>query len=344
MDMVTFLTHRARLSGVPAGALALAADRHAAGGAWGRSLAGDARVLRRQAAAAEGGDGGAVVAATWLGAARSYQAASLEMHLRADPLAALHRMRRLRGLARACYRRALAREPRLARTVALQWPDGEITGYLRAPEAAPRLVVALVNGLDSICEVELHAFGDWFLARGFAVLALDLPACTGRSPRRPVLDVERAAPAVADWLAERFPGTRIAAFGVSFGGHLVARLLAGEPRFAAGVAVSPFASFDPALLSSPRMATMFRFVFDVEGRAARQFAEAARVDRLPAPQGRLLVLQMAHDALFGLEHATSFQHWGDERVEVWSIDGEHVGSSCAVHWLPDVCAWLEAAC
>lgn len=344
MDMVTFLTHRARLSGVPVGALALAADRFAAGEGWGRSLAGSARSLRRQAAAAEDGDGGATVASAWLGAGRCFQAASLEMHLRADPLGGLQRMRRFRELARACYRRALVRDPRLARSVALPWADGVITGYLRQPAATPRLVVTLVNGLDSICEVELHAFGDWLLARGFGVLALDLPACAQCAPRRAVLEVERAAPAVADWLAERFPASRVAAFGVSFGGHLVARLLAGEPRFAAGVAVSPFAYFDPALLSSPRVATMLRFVFDVEDRAARRWAEAAQVDGLPAPQGRLLVLQMAHDALFGPEHAAAFQSWGDGRVEVWSVDGEHVGSSCAESWLPGVCGWLEAAC
>ena len=59
-----------------------------------------------------------------------------------------------------------------------------VPAYFRCAAAGAPIVI-LLNGLDSCKEVELHRFGDLFLARGLNVLAVDAPA-RGRvmAPRR----------------------------------------------------------------------------------------------------------------------------------------------------------------
>lgn len=342
MDTVEFLTHRVAFAGLPFGELRAALGRVESGTPWGRSLGASGRSLRRLAHARQSAGAAASSTDAWLWAASAYQAASLELHLEAAPDGRLRRAGRFRSLARACYRRALAADPGLGRSIRLPCAGGEVHGYLRLPPCRPRLAVVLFNGLDSICEAEMHAFGTWMLRRGFAVLALDLPAGLSVRPRRPLLEVEQAAPAVADWLEAELGSVPQGAFGVSFGGHLVARALSGEPRFRAGVAVSCGAWMSPELLKVPRMRAMVRFAFAADDeRQLQAVARAAAVNRLPPPRGRLLVLHMEDDALFGPEHLPALLRWGGSRVEVRRLAAEHVGTSKVHVWLPEACDWLE---
>jgi hypothetical protein len=203
--------------------------------------------------------------------------------------------------------------------------------------------VALFNGLDSISEVEMHAFGDRMLGRGFAVLALDLPAGLSSRPRAPLLAVETVAPGLADRL-EAETGVPLAAFGVSFGGQLAARALAGDRRFRAAVAVSTGAWLDPRHLAVPRIRAMVRFAFALDGDAGLgPLVEASRITALPPPAGRLLVLHMGGDTLFGPEHSRAVARWGGGGSEMWRLEAEHVGTSRIHVWLPEVCDWLDQA-
>ena len=342
MDTIEFLTHRAAFAGVPFGELTAALERFETGTPWGKSLGDSGRALRRMAGARRRRGTADSSRDAWLWAASAYQAASLELHLERVPTSRLHRAARFRSLARACYRRALDADPALGREVRVPHPGGEIHGYWRLPAQPARMAVTLFNGLDSICEVEMHAFGSWMLERRFAVLALDLPAGLSTRPRRPLLEVEQVAPAVADWVEKELGAVPLAAFGVSFGGHLVARALSGERRIRAGVAVSPGAWVSPQLIEVPRLRAMLRFAFALDDeRQLEALVQAAAVQRLSPPEGRLLVLHMEDDALFGREHAIALREWGGHRVEIRTLRAEHVGTSRAHVWLPEICDWLE---
>lgn len=300
-----------------------------------RALAEDARAGGRYESAAQ----------AWRCSASSYHAASFNLHLQPDIYNGFEDILRLRGMARDAYRNAI-QDDSLIRTVELRAGEGRINGYLRIPltEVKPIPLVVLLNGLDSLCEVEMHSFGDCLLARKLAVLALDLPAAFLTSPRQPILAVERVATAIADWIADQTAcqSTHIGAFGVSFGGHLVARLLAGDPRFSCGVAVSPAAWMGPRELKSKRVRLMFACSFDLHSDEEIK-ASAARVNlkHLSRPTGKLRIFQMEQDELFGPEHISALCKWGGNSVEVCRVAAEHVGTSRFHYWLPEAFDWLS---
>ncbi|NBD07543.1 alpha/beta hydrolase family protein [Corallococcus silvisoli] len=343
MEPRRFMVFRAAFAGVPFGALEAATRRMDAGQEWTAALLGSAMDLRQLADQASREGRARSAAQAWLWTASTYQAASLGLHLVASGTPWWRSALRLRHRARLAYRRALALQPGLGRAVRLATPRGPVTGYLRLPATGPAPLVVLFNGLDSLCEVELHAFGEPLLARGMAVLALDLPAAFGARPRTPLFEVEAVAPALADWAA-RQPGLvarGLGALGVSFGGHLVARALAGEPRFVAGVAVSPNAGMDGPLMALERMRRMLSLSFNLRGDAEVEgLASRIHLGGLKAPEGRLLLLHMEQDRLFGPEHAEAFVAWGGSRVELRTWNAEHVGTSRVHEWLPQSVDWL----
>lgn len=343
MDRLEFLTHRAAFSGLPFGEwhAALAALRQ--GWEWLDCFRQAAQRLRGLAHRAEVAGRFVAAAQAWQWVACAYQTATFALHFEPETSAGLRTLSRLRYLARFAYLRALKLDPCLGRPVTIAAGAVTIHGYLRLPARPTMPLVVLLNGLDSVCEVELHAFGTWLHSRGFGTLALDLPAALTARPRTPCFAVERLAPAVADWAAQQ-PGLAsrpLGAFGVSFGGHLVARLLAGDPRFTAGVAVSPAARLGRQELQAPRIRRMFAWTFDLADEAALLHkAGSIHLDQLPSPSGRLLLYQMDRDHLFGPEHAEGLLAWGRDRVEVRRLCAEHVGTSLIHHWLPEACDWL----
>jgi dienelactone hydrolase len=345
VDTLEFLMHRMMLMGLPYGEVRESAERARAGQSWKKICLDLARQMRHLAKAAAT-NGQVSAAQAWRWTACAYHAASLAQHLQPDEHHGFKDVLKLRGLARESYLKSIEHDLTLARPVKIPAGGSVISGYLRLPlsggDAPP--VVVLLNGLDSLCEVEMHIFGDWMLARGLAVLALDLPSSFATIPRVPRFAVEELAPAIADWIAQspECASSRMGAFGVSFGGHLVARLLAGDARFRSGVAVSPPAWMGPSELKLNRIRRIFACAFnlsderEIDGLAARM-----DIRKLPPPEGRLLVYQMMQDQLFGPEHVETLRRWGGDAVEVRKIDAEHVGTSRYHLWLPEACDWLS---
>jgi hypothetical protein len=190
----------------------------------------------------------------------------------------------------------------------------------------------------------MHAFGDWLLSRGLSVLSLDLPAGLFSHPRQPHFAIEELAPALADWIAQQpqLSPDRIGAFGVSFGGHLAARALAGDVRFRAGVAVSPAAWIGAKELAHGRVRFMFSLTFNVQRDCEMEaMADQIHIMRVHPPRGRLLYYSMEHDELFGVEHAQAYIAWANSSIDVRNCCAEHVGTSCIHSWLPEACGWLS---
>jgi hypothetical protein len=219
MDRKDFVLHRVAFAGLPYGALREVEAAHGSPYAWRKGMLRQARQMRARARQAL--DSGAAASAAqyfrWAGVA--YHGATLGPDL--AELDELPRVSRLRGLAVAAYRSALRQDPS-CRSLALDDGTGRVAGYCRWPDRSPRGVVVLLNGLDSLCEVELHAFGTGLLERGVAALSLDLPARFS-STGRPDMQIERLLPPLRRWLSAHDLGRLpLGAFGVSFGGYLAA--------------------------------------------------------------------------------------------------------------------------
>lgn len=343
MDLLQFLTYRAAFTPLPFGEIQAALGQVRHGHRWSDAFREAARRLRWQAEQAEVGGRFLSAAQAWQWVASACQVATFGLPVEPEERRRLRSVARLRRMARIAYLRALRLDAGLGRPVMVPCAGTAIHGYLRLPVCRPAPLVLLLNGLDSVCEVELHAFGTWLQAHGLGALALDLPAASASRPRRPCFAVEQMASAIADWASGQLDVARgpLGLFGVSFGGHLVARMLAGDARFAAGVAVSPVARLGPDEFRVPRIRRMFAWTFDLpDRRAVRHLAATIRLDRLPSPKGRLLVYHMQQDHLFGPAHVQAFCDWGGEMVEVRRLCAEHVGTSLIHRWLPEACDWL----
>lgn len=347
METLEFLMHRVAFMGIPFGEVHSVTGRTQSGASWGESYLAMAQDMRTLAKDAEGAKRSVSAAQAWRWAACAYHAASFDLHLHPDNYSNFDDILRLRTMAREAYLRAVRNDPAFSYPVEIPVRDGYISGYLRFPltEAKPTPVVVLLNGLDSLCEVEMHSFGDWLLERDLAVLALDLPSSFSTCPRLPRFAVEDVATTIAEWIKHlpRCDGSLIGAFGVSFGGHLVARLLSGDQRFRCGVAISPPAWMGASELRLQRVRLMFACAFNLrEEQEIDDLAALINIEHLPAPAGRLLIFQMEQDQLFGREHVAALRAWGGDLAEVRQItNAEHVGTSRIHCWLPEACDWLS---
>jgi len=128
-----------------------------------------------------------------------------------------------------------------AERIEAELDGGTVVANLRRPSGDTRApLVVLIPGLDSTKE-EFFAWESVFLDRGMATLSLDGPGQgeTGfHFNIRPDYDV--AVTAILDAIADRctLDGDRIAAVGVSLGGHYVIRAAAFEPRLKAVAGIS----------------------------------------------------------------------------------------------------------
>jgi len=333
MDRKDIALHRAAFAGVPYGALR-AAERQSRifDLGWKTALASHGRQMRRLAADAIRYGHQCSATQNLLGAAAAYQSATytLDKPVRND----LGSITRLRRLAVHCYRKAT--DTGFNCTPIVIASAGEsVCGYWRAPSATPKGVVVLLNGLDSLCEVEMHVFAGFMLERNLATLGVDLPAQFSSPGRHPDFQVERWAPAVTDWIHQRAGHLPIGAFGVSLGGYLVARLLSRTSLFDAGLIVSPPAWMTPEQRQHPILAQMLSWTLGTTDDAEiDRAAFGINLGGLESPKAPCTLYTMSGDLLFGPEHACAYRKWGASQIEEINIAAEHVGTSTFHYWLP----------
>ena len=343
VDFLEFLSYRLAFCGLPFAEVQDVLRTARNGGDWGRACRSVATKCEELARQAESAKRTTSAAQAWRWAASAYHAATFAFHFDGGAMNP-EDVLELRRAAREMYLRSIPAD-HLVETVRVECGGLNVAGYWRTPKTTARGAVALFNGLDSISEVELHSFSDWLLARGLATLALDLPACMSNEPRRPCFEVEQLAPHISEWVASRTSGanTGVAAFGVSFGGHLVARALSNGGRFVCGLAVSPCAWVDTTQLASHRFRMMLAFGLGWPvSNGGNKSDSSVQLEGLPRPKSPLMVYHMDHDAVFGREHMESIVRWGGERVQVKNWEAEHVGTSRIHEWLPEACDWLAA--
>jgi len=141
-------------------------------------------------------------------------------------------------------------EPELHRYVSFDGEQVPVFAYLprsASPGASLPVIVMIHGGPESQYRPTFNPLVQYFVARGYAVVAPNVRGSTGYGKRYHHLDdVERRLDAVADlaalhdWLAadNRFDAERSVLWGGSYGGYMVLAGLAFQPeRWAAGVEI-----------------------------------------------------------------------------------------------------------
>ena len=341
-----FIVDRLLFAGLPFGDLRRSAETAADRGEWETTFCALADRYAEKASTAANRGWLASAHTYWRWSAIALQGASFELHLFPERHREYLQAERMRRSARAAYRKALmytapdriSREP-----VCIEAMGERVEGYLDQTVGRARGFVILVNGLDSIAEVELRAFGAWFLERGNAVLSLNIPINYAEERRRPAVDVRHLVPSICDWI-ERHGGVeapRYSIFGVSFGGHLVAQFLSADLRIVCGAAICPPAFIGTKELATERIRIMWACAL------ARSFnglngVENSLVDvrTFAPPLGKLLLYGCHADPVFGDEHLDAYREWAGAKADVRMMAAEHVGTSRFSDWIPEVSDWI----
>ncbi len=248
------------------------------------------------------------------------------------------------------YKRALPFFAFPGEHVAIPYEGGAtMYGILRKPWHTPKApVVILVPGLDSVKE-ELHVYGDDFLARGMAVLAIDGPGQGEMEFTHPLRhDYEVPVGYALDYLAARddVDAQRVGLMGVSFGGQFAVRSAAYEPRLKA--VIENCGPYDQSknFRGRPQMSRdtlIHRLKAANEDEALvklQQFQLGGVVERVNCP---LLVIQGVRDRLVPAEQGAQIAAESAAVSELWMFeDGNHVCNNIPFKHRPQQADWMRA--
>ncbi len=147
---------------------------------------------------------------------------------------------------RECYAKYAALADHHVEAVWVPFRDKAIPAWLHLPpnySGGKLPVVISIPGMDSYKEIQVALYGDKFLNRGMAVLAIDGPGQYEAPMIGLYFSMENwmaAGPALVDWIAARpeLDAGRVAASGTSFGSLFGTVLTANEPRIKACAVMS----------------------------------------------------------------------------------------------------------
>ncbi len=147
---------------------------------------------------------------------------------------------------RECYAKYATLADHHVEAVWVPFKDKAIPAWLHLPPGYSngRLpVVIAIPGMDSYKEIQVALYGDKYLNRGIAVLAIDGPGQYEAPMIGLYFTMENwmaAGPALVDWIAARpqLDSTRIGVAGTSFGSLFGTVLTANEPRIKACAVMS----------------------------------------------------------------------------------------------------------
>ena len=234
--------------------------------------------------------------------------------------------------------------------VAIPYENGvTMYGILRKPWHTPKPpVVILAPGLDSVKE-ELHIYGEDFLRRGMAVLAIDGPGqgeMEFTHPLRP--DYEVPVKYAIDYLEGRpdVDASRVGMMGVSFGGQFAVRAAAFEPRL--GAVIENCGPYDQSenFHNRPQI-SRDTLIHRLKARSeAEAFTQLQRfnlrgvAEKVHCP---LLVIQGRRDRLVPAEQGERIAAEAGNRAELWMFeDGNHVCNNIPFKHRPQQADWMRA--
>ena len=247
------------------------------------------------------------------------------------------------------YQRALPFFDFPGEHVAIPYESGAtMYGILRKPWHTPKPpVVILVPGLDSVKE-ELHVYGDDFLKRGMAVLAIDGPGqgeMEFTHPQR--YDYEVPIKYAVDYLEQRpdVDASRVGMMGVSLGGQLVVRAAAFEPRIKATIENCGAYDQSENFQKRPKISRdtmVYRLKAANEENALnklKQFTLQGVAEKVQCP---LLVIQGGRDRLVPAEQGQRIAAEAGAKAVLWFFeDGNHVCNNIPYKHRPQQADWMR---
>lgn len=256
-------------------------------------------------------------------------------------------IRTLRASASTLFARAMNQLRPAVQRREIRWRTSQLPAYLAFPTDAtsPSPLVVLLNGTSTSKE-ETLLWGDAFLERGLAVLALDWPG-SGESALTvaPTAECEDFTDGVFE-LAETEPGLdarQVALLGFSLGGAIAARAAAGDRRIAAIVAVTP--PYDAGAWFAGAQPLLKRHLATLAGgqhRAARLAAAFAVPELLPRTRCPILVLGAGRDVIVPPHEAMRYcAAVGDRGTLLWYPEGSHGLYEYLPEWTNEAAAWLH---
>ncbi len=194
---------------------------------------------------------------------------------------------------------------------------------------------------------ELHSYGDDFLRRGMAVLAIDGPGQGEMEFEHPMrFDYEVPAGYAIDFLESRpdVDASRVGMMGVSLGGYYAPRAAAFEPRLKAAIANCGgynFVSHFERLPALTRAAFTHRLKAASESEA-REKLEAFNLEGvMEKVQCPLLIIMGRRDRLVPPADATRMAAEASEVAELWMFeDGNHVCNNIIYKYRPQQADWM----
>jgi len=107
--------------------------------------------------------------------------------------------------------------------------------YLRLTDQPNRPLIIFIDGMDNLKEIELHHYGNMFIATGFNTFAFDGPGQGEMwGNMKFILDYEKTVSTIIDWFEENdiynIDLSKIGTLGWSLGGYLSPRAAAFDKR------------------------------------------------------------------------------------------------------------------
>jgi dienelactone hydrolase len=247
------------------------------------------------------------------------------------------------------YQRALPYFDFPGEHVAIPYEGGAtMYGILRKPWHTPKPpVVVLIPGLDSVKE-ELHLYGDDFLRRGMAVLAIDGPGQGEMEFEFPLRhDYEVPVKYAIDYLENRpdVNATRVGLMGVSFGGQFAVRAAAFEHRIKA--AIENCGPYNQATnfrgrptISRDTMVHRLKAANEEDAlNKLQQFNLQGVAEKVQCP---MLVIQGRRDRLVPAEQGERIAAEVGSNAELWMFeDGNHVCNNIPYKHRPQQADWMR---
>lgn len=233
--------------------------------------------------------------------------------------------------------------------VAIPYEGGAtMYGILRKPwHTARPPVVICIPGLDSVKE-ELHNYGDDFLKRGMAVLAIDGPGQGEMEFEYPMRhDYEVPVGYAIDYLETRpdVDAGRVGLMGVSLGGYYAPRAAAFEPRVKAAIAnagaYNILENFERLPLLTQE-AFIHRSKSSSEAEARTKLASFNLQGVMEKVHCPLLVIMGRLDRLIPPVAAEKMVAEAGGQAELWMFeDGNHVCNNIIYKHRPQQADWMR---
>jgi 2,6-dihydroxypseudooxynicotine hydrolase len=223
-----------------------------------------------------------------------------------------------------------------------------IPGILRRPPHVPRPpLVIIVPGLDSTKE-EMHFYGNDFLRRGMAALAIDGPGqgeLEFDHAMRP--DYEVPLGYVLDWLEGRrdVDAGRVGLMGVSLGGYYGMRAAAHQTRLRAVIALATgyhLADYFDSVPILTREAMIHRLHASGPDEARERLRDFDLTDAVKHLHAPVLIVMGRQDRVFPAADTEQMaRDAGDMAELVMFEDGNHVCNNIPYKYRPMQADWMK---